>query len=122
MSPKMIDGDNLPHELLLTTRHKTKLRNLFNNYMSTDLKFSKSQFSKINQFGGVLGSLLSILAGSLMKVVVFLAKNILAPLGITAAASASDAGIQKYIHCSGTTILIISNEEMHDIMKIVQDP
>ena len=40
----MIDGDNLPHELLLTTRHKTKLRNLFNNYMSTDLKFSKSQF------------------------------------------------------------------------------
>ena len=56
-----------------------------------------------------------------MKVVVLLAKNILAPLGITAAASASDAGIQKNIHCSGTTILIISNEEMHDIMKIVQD-
>ena len=118
----MIDGDNLPHELLLTTRHKTKLRNLFNNYMSTDLKFSKSQFFKINQFGGVLGSVLSILAGSLMKVVVLLAKNILAPLGISAAASASDAGIQKNIHCSGTTILIISNEEMHDIMKIVQDP
>ena len=47
-------------------------------------------------------------------------KNILAPLGITAAASAIDAGIQKKIHGSGTTTLIISNEEMNDIMKIVQ--
>ena len=48
------------------------------------------------------------------------AKNILVPLGITAAASAIDAGIQKKIHGSGTTTLIISNEEMNDIMKIVQ--
>ena len=55
-----------------------------------------------------------------MKVAVSLAKNILAPLGITAAASAIDAGIQKKIHGSGTTTLIISNEEMNDIMKIVQ--
>ena len=54
-----------------------------------------------------------------MKVAVPLAKNILAPLGITAAASAIDAGIQKKIHGSGTTTLIISNEEMNDIMKIV---
>ena len=55
-----------------------------------------------------------------MKVAIPLAKNILAPLGITAAASAIDAGIQKKIHGSGTTTLIISNEEMNDIMKIVQ--
>ena len=55
-----------------------------------------------------------------MKIAVPLAKNILAPLGITAAASAIDAGIQKKIHGSGTTTLIISNEEMNDIMKIVQ--
>ena len=47
-------------------------------------------------------------------------KNILAPLGKTAAASAIDAGIQKKIHGSGTTTLIISNEEMNDIMKIFQ--
>ena len=53
-----------------------------------------------------------------MKVAIPLAKNVLAPLGITAAASAIDAGIQKKIHRSGT--LIISNEEMNDIMKIVQ--
>ena len=55
-----------------------------------------------------------------MKVAFPLAKNILAPLGITAAALAIDAGIQKKIHGSGTTTLIISNEEMNDIMKIVQ--
>ena len=55
-----------------------------------------------------------------MKVAVPLATNILALLGITAAASAIDAEIQKKIHGSGTTTLIISNEEMNDIMKIVQ--
>ena len=55
-----------------------------------------------------------------MKVAVSLAKNILVPLGITAAASAIDAGIQKKIHGSGTTISIIPNEEMNGIMKIVQ--
>ena len=55
-----------------------------------------------------------------MNVAITLAKNVLAPLGITAAASAIDAGIQKKIHGSGTTTLIISNEEMNDIMKIVQ--
>ena len=54
-----------------------------------------------------------------MKVAVPLAKNNLALSGITAAASATDAGTQKKIHDSGTTTLIISNEEMN-IMKIVQ--
>ena len=54
-----------------------------------------------------------------MKVVVPLAKNILALLGITAAASSIDAGIQKRIHGLGATTLIMSNEEMNDIMKIV---
>ena len=81
---------------------------------------SKAQISKIIQSGGFLGSLLSKLAGTLMKVAIPLAKNVLAPLGITAAASAIDAGIQKEIHGSGTNSLIISNKEMNDIMKIVQ--
>ena len=115
----MFDKNNLPHELLLTTRQKTKLRNAFNNNMSADIKLSKAQISKIIQSGGFLGVLLSKLAGPLMKVAVPLAKNILAPLGITAAASAIDTGIQKKIHGSGTTTLIISNEEMN-IMKITQ--
>ena len=117
----MLDGNDLPHELLLITRQKTKLRNAFSNNMSTDLKFSKAQISKIIQSGGFLGSLLSKLSGPLMKAAIPLAKNVLAPLGITAAASVViDAGIQKKIYGSGTTTLIISNKEMNDIMKIIQ--
>ena len=68
-------------------------RNDFNNNISTDLKLSKAQISKIIQSGGFLGSLLSKLAGPLIKAAIPLAKIILAPLGITAAASAIDAGI-----------------------------
>ena len=116
----MLGRNVLPHELLLTTRQKTKLIKALNNNMSTDLKLSKAQISKMLQSGEILGSLLSKLAGPLMKVAILLAKNILAPLGITAAASAIDGGIQKKIHGSGTTNLIISNEEMKEIVKIVQ--
>ena len=119
MNLKMFDGNDLPHELLLTTP-KTKLRNVFNNNMSTDLKLSKAQISKIILSGGFLGSLLSKLIGQLMKVAVPLAKSILVPLEITAAASAIDAGIQKKIHGSGTTSLTISNEEVNDIVKLLK--
>ena len=120
MNIKIFNRNNLPHELLLTTRQKTRLRNAFKNNMSTDIKLSRAQISKIIQSGGFLGALLSKLAGPLMKVAVPLAKNILAPLGITAAVSAIDAEIQKKIHGSGRTTLIISNEEVKDILKVVQ--
>ena len=93
MNLKMLDGTDMPHELLLTTRQKIRLRNAFNNKMSTDLKLSKTQISKIIQSGEFLGSLLSKLAGPLMEIAVALAKNIFASLRITAAASAIDAGI-----------------------------
>ena len=106
--------------MLLTTRQRTNLRNTFNNNISTDINLFKAQISKIIQSGGVLGSLLSKLAGLLMKVAVPLAVNILAPLGITAAASAIDTGVQKNMHGSGTTTFIISNEEINVIMKIIQ--
>ena len=119
ISLKMFDRNNLPHELLLTTRQKTKLINAFNNNMSTNLKLSKGQISKIIQYGGLLGSLLRKLAGPLMKVAIPLAKHVLVPLGITAAASAIFTWIHKKIYGSGTTTSIISNEEMNDIMKIV---
>ena len=92
---KMFNGNNLPHELSLTTRQKTKLRNAFNNNMSTDLRLSKAQIFNIIQSGGFLASLLSKISGLLMKIVVPLAKKVLAPSGITATASAIDAGIQK---------------------------
>ena len=82
----------------------------------TDLKLSKAQIFKIIQSGGFLGSLLSKLAGLLMKVAIPWAKNVLALLGVTAAASAIDARIQKKVHGSGAATLIISNEEMNDII------
>ena len=120
MSLKKLDGNDLPYELLLRARQKTKPGNAFNNNMLTDLTLSKAQISKIIQSAGFLGSLLSKLAGPLIKVAIPLANNVLAPLGITAAASAIDARIQKKIHGSGTTALIISNKEINDRMKIVQ--
>ena len=73
---------------------KKKLRNAFNNNISTHLKLSRAQISKIIQYGGFLGSLLSKLVGPLIKAAILLAKNVLPPLGITAASSAIDAGIQ----------------------------
>ena len=73
---RMLIANNLLHELLVTTRQTTKLRNAIENNMSTDIKLSKAQISKIIQSGGFLGKLLG-------------------PLGLTAAASAADAGIQK---------------------------
>ena len=75
MNLKMLDGNNLPHELLLTTKQKPKLRNTFNNNMPTDLKLYKAQISKIIQSGGFLGSLLSKLSSPLMKVAMPLAKK-----------------------------------------------
>ena len=64
----MFDWNDLPHELLLTTRQKAQLRNAFNNNMQVDTKLSKAQISKIIQSGGFLGPLLCKLAGPLMKV------------------------------------------------------
>ena len=72
------------------------------------------------QSGGFLGNLLGKLAGLLMKVAMPLAKNVLAPLGISAAMSAIDGSIKKNMFGSGTTTLIISNDEMDDILKIVK--
>ena len=113
ISFKMFNGDNLPRELLLTTRQKTKIRNAFNNNTSTDIKFSKAQINKIIQSGGFLGRLLGPLIKTglplIKNVIEPLAKNVLIPLGLTSAASAADAGIHKKILGSGNTTLIISN-------------
>ena len=75
----MFDENELPHELLLTPRHKMKLRNTFENNMSTDKKLSKTQIFKSWTF---LGSLLSKIAEKVMEVAVSIEKLIiLAPLG-----------------------------------------
>ena len=90
---------------------KMKLRNAFNNFMSTDTKFFKAQISKTIQSGGFLGSLLSKLAGPLMKVAVW--QNFFYPL---------QQSMQEFkkIHGSATKTLIVSNKEMNDIMRNVQ--
>ena len=117
---KNFNKDEPPHELLLTTRQNTKLRNAINNNLATDIKLSKAQIKKIIQSGGFLDKLLSKLGGPLMKVAMPLAKNVLAPLGLTTAMSAIDGSkIQKKIHGSGVK-LIIEQEDMNDIIKIIE--
>ena len=122
---KNFNKNEHPHELLLTTRQNTKLRNAINNNLTTDIKLSKAQIKKLIQSGGFLGKLLSKLASPLMKVALPLAKNVLAALGLTAAMSSIDGSIQKKIHGSGATKgagakLIIEQEDMKDIMKIIK--
>ena len=103
LSPSMIgdsnDKNNFSHELLLTNRHVSSICKAFANNSSVDIKFSKAQLSKMIQSGGCLGKLL----GSLLKiglllmksVITPLAKTVLIPLRLTAAASAADARIHK---------------------------
>ena len=108
-----------------TNRKVVNLRKAFANYLSADIKLSKTQLSKMIQSGGFLGRLL----GPLLKlglpliksVVKPLAKSVLIPLVLTASASTADAGIYKKILGSrDTTTLIISNDEMEDIIRIIK--
>ena len=93
------DKTNFPHALLLTNRQVANLPKAFANYLSTDIKLSKTQISMKIKSGGFLGRLLGPLLKArlaLMKNVIKpLAKSVLIPLGLTAAASAADAGIHK---------------------------
>ena len=119
---------NFPHKLLLTNRQVENLSKAFDNKSSVDIKISKTQLSKIVQLGRFLGRILGSLLKTglpLMKnVITLLAKSVLIPLGLTAAGSVADSGIHKKISGSSkqnnTTTLIISNDEMEDIIKIVK--
>ena len=111
------DNTNFPHELLLTNRQIANIRKAFAKNRSVDIKLSKTQLSKMIQSGGFLGNLLGKLAGPLAGP---LAKNVLAPLGISAAMSTIDGSIKKKMFGSGTTTSIISNDEINDILKIVK--
>ena len=93
------DETNFPHKLLLTNRQVANLRKAFANFLSTDIKLSKTQLSKMIQSGGFLSNLLGPLRRTglpLMKNVINpLAKSVLIPLGLTAVASAAGAGTHK---------------------------
>ena len=113
------DGEtNFIHKLLLTNRQTLSLRKDFNNDTSANIKFSKSQLTKI-QKGGVLKFLMPLLKSGLP-----LLKSAVKPLGmlgLTAAASATDAAINKKILGSGNhKTLIISNDDMQDLLKIAK--
>ena len=128
LSPNMIgdsnNKDNFPHELLLTDGQVSGIRKAFANNSSVDIKFSKTQLSKMIQSGGFLGKLLGPLLKTglplIKNVINSLAKCVLIRLGLTAAASAAYAGIYKKILGSGNTTLIISNKDMNDLIKIVK--
>ena len=115
---------NFPHKLLLTNRQVSNLGKSFANNSSANIKLSKTQLSKMIQSGGFLSRLLGPLLKTglplIKNVTKPLAKSVLIPLGSTAAASAADAGIPKEILGSGNTTLIISNNEMEDIIKILK--
>ena len=113
---------NFPHKLLLTNRQVSNLCKAFANHSSTDIKLSK-----MIQTGGFLGWLLGVLLKTglplIKNVIKPLAKSVLISLGLTAAESAADAGIHKKVLGSGhnnNTTLIISNNEIQDIIKIVK--
>ena len=112
------DETNFSHKLLLTNRQTLSLRKAFNNHTSADIKFSKAQLTKM-QKGGFLKFLMPLLKSGLP-----LLKSVVKPLGmlgLTAAASATDAAINKKILGSGKhTTLIISNDDMQDRLKIVK--
>ena len=129
MYPDLIGDSNneahSPHELLLTGRQVSSICKAFLNNSSVDIKFSKTQLSKMIQSGGFLGKLLGPLLKTglplIKNVITPLAKSVLILLGLTAAASAADAGIHKKILGSGGhTTLIISNKDMEDLIKIVK--
>ena len=101
------------------------LQIIYHHYLSPDIKLSRTQLSKMIQSRGFLSRLLGPLlkTGFPLKINLIkpLAKIVLIPLGLTAAASAADGGIHKKILGSGNMItLIISNDQMNDIIKIVK--
>ena len=89
-------GGHVPHELLLTTRQKTKLHNKFSSQSATNIKLSKTRISKLIQ-SVFLGALLRKLAYSVMRIAALL----LLPLNLTAAAA--HERIQKKILGSGAS-------------------
>ena len=120
-------GDNessFPHKLLLTNRQVSNLRKPFANNSLTDIKLSKTQLSKMIQSRGFLSRLLGPLLKTglplIKNVIKALAESVLIPLGLTAAASAADAGIHKKLLGSRNTTLIVSSDEIEGIIKIVK--
>ena len=112
------------NQIEVALRLSPSIRKAFSNNSSADIEFSKTQLSKMIQSGEFLGKLLGPLLKTglplISNVTKPLAKSVLIPLGLTAASSASDAGIHKKILGSENTTLIVSNNDMEHLIKIVK--
>ena len=112
------DEANFPHKLLLTNRQVANIRNAIANQTSANINLSKAQLNKMLK-GGFLRFLAPLLKSRLP-----LLKSVIKPLGmlgLTASASTTDAAINKKILGSENhTTLIISNDDMQDLLKIVK--
>ena len=125
MIGKSDDETNFPHKLLATNRQAANLRRAFAKHTSTDIKLSESQLSKMIQSGGFLGRLL----GSLLRtglpltknVIKPLPKSVLVPLGLTMTDQLQmQEYIEKILGSDHNTTLVVSNNKMQDILKIVK--
>ena len=129
---QIVDENNFPHRLLITNKQVSKFRKAFENGLSATIKLSETQLQKIGQSGGFLyrhlGPLLKVRLPLIENVFKPLTKSDLIPLRLTAAASAADAAIRKKMFglrvrpsdLTLRTTLIISNEKVNDIMKIIK--
>ena len=124
LTKKNFEDEELPHELFLTTRQTTKIRNAFANNMSTDIKLSKAQISKIIQSGGSFGSWLGNLGKkALTNIAIPLVRENLPGLGSNLTSNAIN-NFERKISGKGVVrarkafTLLTSNEDMNDIIKI----
>ena len=125
ISNKNFNKDELPHELFLTQQQITKLRNKIENNMSADIKLTKSQIKKIIMSGGALGSILGRLLPKLIKPAISLGKKHISPFRIKCSNGCSRRWNTKKLHRYGRssnsvsqTIVIFSNNEVNDMVKI----
>ena len=122
----MVAGSNdetkIPRKSSLTNIKISRIHKAFANRSSADTKFSKTHLSNVVQLGGFLGKFLGPLLkaslSSIRSVLKPLTKRVLIPSRLITVAPATDAAIQKKIFESGMTTLIISNEEMDNIVHI----
>ena len=117
LNKKNFEDKELSHELFLTTGQTTKIRNAFTNNMSIDIKLTKTQISQIIQSGGSLGSWLASLGRKALKNVdIPLARDSLP--GLLSNLTSSAISVEKKLSKEFT--LLISNEDMNDIIKIIK--
>ena len=118
------DENNFPHKLLLANTQVLRLCKAFANNSWANIKLAKTQLHQIGQSmqfsGWFLVPLLKTGLPLIENMLKPFAKNVLIPFGLTATTSETDAVIHKKMFGPGFTTLIISNEEMEDIMKIVK--